>query len=243
MGVSRRQFLGVSAGFAAALAASGTRSLAPLAGDKKKLSDVFKDTTFTDQYGKSIDVAALYKDKPVIVMFGYGGCQKCKVITKTVTAIQQKLLAEGKDVAIAVVSVNPEQDVFADKDYNPMKVWAGSYYENNVVQFKGEKGGSEEAGSALYDADKEKPQKDRILHLLHADDKASPGTLHDRLELIHNREQPLQHSAFYVLFDQGVEAARERLLDRNQQAPDEFVEKASQECLAHVNALSKGRAR
>src|SRR5690554_341317 len=95
--MSRRDFLRTTGRSLAALqlASLGGEVLAADPDKKddgdKTLEKVFEGIALTDQFGKEFKPAELFKDKPCLVLFGYGGCPMCERISDTVAAIQDEM--------------------------------------------------------------------------------------------------------------------------------------------------------
>ena len=169
------------------------------------LEESFKGATLTDQYGKPFDPAQLKKG-PVIVLFGYGDCPRCTTISRSVAAIQQKLLSEGKNVPIVVVSVQPEQD--ADKQ---RRIITG-YYERGVRQFSLEGDMAQPLGEefvqelqdarlAAYEQSRDMPQSSRLLHVLRPQSNAMSLEIQQRMGHVTQGEE--KHAALITLFNDG----------------------------------------
>lgn len=260
--MSRRRFLETSGRSAAALVLAGqVRADAQQPEKSKKdeektLAKVFEGITLTDQYGKEFKPAELFKDKQCIVLFGYGGCPMCEKISDTVAAVQQELIRQGKNVPIVVVSVQPEQDSYREEQRdaagrvtqsNPMRRYVASYYVEGVRQFQDEvlpddEQKRREAGERSYDGAKDKPQGDRILHVVCPPKAEDAQEIERRIGLIFNENDPKVHSSFLTLFDKGVATKHYRGLPSHRETDEaKYAATLARQVSEDVQQLSRGR--
>ncbi len=241
---SRRDFLRTASGaaLAAALGACGGEPQEPVKPKPKpatKKESIFSGIALTDQHGKPFDPAQL---EQALVLFGYGGCPMCQNISDSVAAIQDKLLAEGKQVPIVVVSVQPEED---KKD---LKTYVASYYVKGVKQFASEKlPPADDArrlmGEKAFDAAEKLPQRDRILHVVCPPDSDAAKMLQtQRMGYAQNPKNPESHTPYITLVKQGVVVKNIRALPYDNGAPDkQFLQDVSNEVSGWIPAPERGR--
>lgn len=260
MSISRREFLAATAATVASPFLSKIAGAASAADDPKSLAKIFEGMTLTDQYGKDFDPAELYKDKPVVVMFGFGGCQMCNKLSTTAAAVQAEVDTRNEvrakkketplELPIIVVSVKPDQDRFKDGDGNPMKEYIESYDELGVRQFQEKK-----ERDKPYENGKDIAQKDRILHVVttqsgnfgNSDDNF-PQTIQRRLAnefkdtnwFIPGDEN--SHSFYFTLFQNGVAT---KTIGASYEANEEERKKEASTIAKKLvdAALEKGRER
>lgn len=251
--LSRREFLAAAAAMPL-IAAVAQKQETPAATNPKSLAKIFEGITLTDQYGKELNPAELYKDKPVAVMFGFGGCQMCQKIARTAAAIQAEADAKKTALPIIVLSVKPAQDRFTKTDTeekpNPMREYVESYGNVGVRQFTDAK--------KSYADGKDIPQKDRLLQVTTTQDgknsdgfdyaqeiqrrlaKAFPGTN------LFSKDTEGSHSRYVTLFKNGVAAQTEAALPRMSETDNaEAIETCAKACAKKLvdAALEKETAR
>lgn len=177
--------------------------------DPKSIAEIFKDVPLTDQYGKPIDIAAMFQDKPCVVAFGYDGCPMCQVITPSMRAVQQE--AEKRDMAlpIVVISVQPEDD------RQRMASYVTKYALQGLKQYPGETlpdSNNERAfhGRKIYTELEKEPQHARILHVVCPPTAEAARTLQVRLAEATNMpsshtndSDDRQHSPYLTAFRDG----------------------------------------
>jgi|GEM_PF-3499372 len=209
--ISRRDAIKRTVQLAAGVAAFGWTGNAQAQNARQPaIGTIFPgDLKLTDQHGKEFRPAELFGDKPAIVLFGYGGCPRCQLITDTVATIQQRLEKDGKHVPIVVISVQPEED------RNNMKDYIGSYYAKGIKQFSGEtlpadEEGRVKLGEQSFEAARDKPQSERIFHLVCPPTAKDAQKLQEALGLINNPNNAKDHSAFITLFKDGVKSSQYR---------------------------------
>lgn len=174
----------------------------PSRATEKKISSIFRGIPLTDQHGKPFQPSELFKEGPCLILFGYGGCPMCTNISVTVAAIQQELLSQGKKVPIVTISVQPETD------RNNMRYYIGSYYVMKVKQFPTETLSADNAmrrqqGEQSFQAAQQRPQGDRILHVVNPPSAKDAQELERRMGLIINPNNPIEHSSFISYCDKG----------------------------------------
>jgi cytochrome oxidase Cu insertion factor (SCO1/SenC/PrrC family) len=176
--------------------------------DSDTLQAVFKDMPLTDQYGKPFNPAELFAKGPVLVMFGRNVCDMCEKIGVTAAAIQKEMSRKNVNIPIIVVSVMPEKDRFHEGESNPMREYVERYARQNVRQFP---------ENISYDAGKNKPQKDRILHIVCTPKQKFPESKYNYPQTLQNRVGELfkgitnvfdpsteeSHSQYITLFNDG----------------------------------------
>lgn len=270
---SRRRFIRRPVEMAAAAAvASIAKPLLALApetppldkNDKKTLAAIFDGIALTDQHGEKLDPAELFRDGEAIILFGYGGCPRCQEISHTVAAVQQKLIDKGKKVPIIVVSVQPENDKDAMREY------IARYHELGVRQFQPEGAESKrlpageeerrkqaEEGFDRYEAkkgdDKKEEQAGRIFHIVCPPQDGDSKTIQERMsealklagskKLLITSDNPKQHPAFMTVFSDGNAVETYRALNPDQKAPPAFANGRADEIVSKIMELEKGKRR
>ncbi len=80
-------------------------ALAPLAAKALKAGDAFPTMTLTDQLGRSIDLAALSAEQPLVVTFYRGGwCPYCNLELRA----YQKALPDIERLGARLIAISPE---------------------------------------------------------------------------------------------------------------------------------------
>lgn len=160
------------------------------------IADIFRNMRMTDQYGQAFDPVSLGKG-PALVLFGYGGCPMCQKITQSVAVIQEEMEKQGRRVPIVVVSVQPEDD------RDNMEYYLSGFYSKGVKQFSNETLPIKDVQQA-YHTGKNRPQGERLLHVVCPPTAQDAQNLERAMGLIINQNHPKQHSSFITLFHNGT---------------------------------------
>lgn len=231
--------------------------------DKQTLAAVFDGIALTDQHGKTFDPAQVLRDGPAVVLFGYGGCPRCQEISKTVASLQQQLIDKGRKVPILVVSVQP------DKDSKAMREYIARYHEMGVRQFQPQDEASKalpenaeerrkqaEAGFDAYekkdDAGQKKEQAERIFHIVCPPKDEDAKTIQERISeglkkagsknMLITSKTPKEHTSFMIVFNDGKAVEAYRALNPKQEAPPDFTKSRAGEVAAKIQSLGPSKA-
>lgn len=232
--------------------------------DPKTLAAIFDGITFTDQHGEKLDPAELLREGEAIVLFGYGGCPRCQEISKTVSAVQQKLIDKNKKVPVLVVSVQPE------KDRGAMREYIARYHELGIRQFqpgkdadkklpenKEDRRKAAETGFDAYDKKNEEGRKEeqagRIFHIACPPKDEDSKTIQNRIsealklagskKLLITSDKPKEHTAFVTIFSDGKAVETYRSLNDKLKAPREFADRRADEIIKKIMELEKSKGR
>lgn len=188
-----------------ALTAAGASLLGPLKAFAPEtppkplnVTDILAGTTFKDQYGKAFNPKTELKDKPYLLVFGFGGCQICQNISHSLGAMQDALLKNGDEIPIVTVSIKPEQDKDNMKDYVARYHVVGTRLDAKET-LPADADGRYKAGEKAYERFKDKPQRGRMLNILCAPDKSVPPDLEKKLGQPINPKEEDYHTPMLFL--------------------------------------------
>lgn len=201
---NRRQFLAATT--AAALGLAARQSWAE--GPATPLQDIFAKTPLTDQHGEGFDIGEMFKKGPVLVMFGWSGCKLClgedkkPGIVDSIAGMQQEFLRRGVNIPIVFISTTPKDDNTPAQ----RKGLVTSYYKKGVRQFADEALPKTSADCAkAYANSADKKADTRIMHFVYPPSEQHAEDLQTAMGLTQDTSKAQQHSAFLVLFKDGVQ--------------------------------------
>lgn len=225
MKITRRNFLGISATGAAAVATGSWQDTVSAQETGINYTQKLSKYPVKDQYGKNFNWDTL-KNKPYILAFGYNGCQYCDIIGNNLGKIRESLQGDDtlKDVPIVVVNIHPTEDLKDAKGY------VANYHEIGVFQRSSDGNVYPDSiserrtlGEEAFEEMKSRPASERVLHILFPANEDM------------DRQMQRDVRARYIPSDKNSHGLRIAVVDKNGEC--RFAEDGTVEKLAEKTAL------